>query len=64
MSGLNHLICPDCWQKKNPERAPCAVKGIHYGECCFCKTPVLEQIWVRHDPKDPKLACKGVHEQE
>lgn len=61
MSDWNHLICDDCWEKQNPNREPRRIKDLNSQHCCFCGNPTLSGIWVRNNPKDEKLACKGVH---
>jgi hypothetical protein len=67
MAEWNHLICDDCWEKRDPGREPHRIIGAKTDSCCFCGNPTLSSIWVRHDPKDPKLACKGTegaHKEE
>ena len=60
----DHAICDDCWAGKNPKRVPMRCKTIECESCCFCGAPTLSGIYVRHDPKDEKLACKGEHKED
>jgi len=32
--------------------------------CCFCGQVNQDGIYMRHDPKDPKLKCHCEHEPE
>lgn len=64
MSRWNHTICDDCWQKKHPGKAAGRVLVFKCETCCFCGNPTVSGIWIRHDPKDEKLACKGSEHEE
>jgi hypothetical protein len=59
MSRFNHITCDACYQAKHPGREPTLMKDIECQTCCFCGTLVLSVIWIRHNPADEKLICKG-----
>lgn len=59
MSPWTHYICDDCWDKQNPERQSHRMNSGSSATCCFCGGPTASGIYVRRDPQDPALACKG-----
>lgn len=60
-----HLICDDCWDKKNPDLAAVtadvgfrSLEPAEFGKptlCCFCSEPTRSGIYVRHDQAE--LSC-------
>jgi len=62
--SFNHAICDDCWGKREPKRDPVRIKDFKCMSCCFCGDPTVSGIYVRNDPKDEKLACKGEHKED
>lgn len=59
-----HACCWSCWDEKYPDMEPYRVIGSSATSCCFCGLTTISGIFVRHDPKDQRLFCKGVHEDE
>ena len=57
-----HAICEVCWEARNPGRRAIRVLGGN-DPCCFCPKP-SNGIWVRHNPNDSVLLCKGEHDGE
>jgi hypothetical protein len=64
VSDWTHNICSKCWQGKHPHRTPTAMVNASHEICCFCGQANQDGIFMRHDPKDPKLTCHGYHEPE
>jgi hypothetical protein len=66
MSRWNHPMCGNCWNEMRPGEIPYRVREEFRDEkpirCCFCGKPHQSGIFVRHDPRDPLLVCKGEHE--
>lgn len=59
-----HNICDDCWEERNPGRAPFKLDNRPPECCCFCNQIHRSGIYVRHDPDDPALRCKGDHDND
>jgi hypothetical protein len=43
-------LCPTCWTRENPGRAPIRVKPAEREACCLCGTPTTDGIYTRKDP--------------
>lgn len=61
MSCWTHVICGDCWEARNPERTAHRLRTPRTDVCCFCGQPTEFGAFIRHDPTDPDLTCKGEH---
>lgn len=58
MSKWSHNICVDCWNEKNPDRAPVKLTQAEAEICCFCGEFTTAGIYIREDGTD--LQCKGL----
>lgn len=54
-----HILCPACWEKRNPGRTPIVVKGVEPEPCCECGRS-FPPIYVRDEPR--AFACRGQHD--
>ena len=54
-------MCEDCWNETKGGSPICA-KVDEVDVCCFCGEDTWLGIYVRHDPNDPILKCRGKHE--
>lgn len=61
-SKWTHLICWECWDKRNPDRPAHRVNSGHEALCCFCSRWTTSAIYVLENPAD--MPCNGKHEQE
>lgn len=59
-----HTVCDTCWQTDHPLQKPARMYPPGTDKCCFCGATTDSGIFLRVDPKDRKLRCKGVHRQE
>lgn len=64
MAEWNHNICGECWYRLNPGRRPITITDARKDICCYCAQPNTRGVYVRVDPRDEKLLCKGVHDPE
>lgn len=63
-SPFTHAICELCWSKRckaqgHPGRNPIRVVKTITESCCFCGYPTMAGIYLRAEPTDPSLMCKG-----
>jgi hypothetical protein len=62
MSQWTHNICYDCWLDREPESGePVRLLTRPLEICCYCGLKNRNGIYVRDNPKDEKLICKGKH---
>ena len=61
MSKWTHNICDNCWDKRNSISIPVKIIEPDEEPCCFCGKLSKSGIFVRHDPTDKILSCKGQH---
>jgi len=59
VSRWNHVICTECWDKREPQRIPSVVIEADTELCCFCEKPTNAGIFLREDPA--KVKCGGKH---
>lgn len=59
MSRWTHSICDDCWDKQHPDKQSHRLQAGDLDLCCWCDTPTYSGIYLRHDPTDTELTCKG-----
>ncbi len=59
-----HSICSKCWSKTHPHVLPVTVIDGEERTCCFCGDTTSAGIFLRHDPSDSELMCKGEHNDE
>jgi hypothetical protein len=52
-----HLICENCWRKREPKREPVRLINAEEEKCCFCGSLTKSGIYVRENPNF--LLCKG-----
>ena len=64
MSDWTHPICMKCWRQKEEGRTPQRYVNDDLEHCCFCGDVTQDGIYVRHDPTDPNLRCRGEHDPE
>jgi hypothetical protein len=59
-SRWTHSICAACWNAREPlTRRAFPDASNAEDKCCFCGAVHRSGIYVRHDPEDPRLKCKG-----
>ena len=61
MSRWTHNICTDCWEETQDVVVPTRVIEADKEICCWCNKETTSGIYLRHDPDDPVLKCKGTH---
>jgi hypothetical protein len=64
MSNWTHNICLDCWLDREPEQYPTRLINRPLETCCYCGLKNRHGIFVRDNPKDKRLLCKGKHREE
>ena len=59
-----HSICRTCWDTRNSIYEPLVLTRPVGEICCLCGTETQTDIYLRIDPDDPKLVCRGEHNVE
>lgn len=49
--GWTHVMCGVCWNERNPDEEPVALKNAPVEKCCFCAGLTNTGIYIREDPK-------------
>lgn len=57
MSKWNHLMCRECYAKREPDREPAAVQGDEVNLCCDCGKHTGSGIYYRE--KFDAMPCGG-----
>lgn len=60
MSLWTHLLCDQCWTKREPDRPAVRVKDFSGQPCCLCGALTNSGIFVREDPKQMTCGGRGV----
>lgn len=63
MKIWSHSICKTCWDTSNPNREPLVLTRPIGEVCCLCGNESEAGIYLRIDPDDPRLVCKGDHNE-
>jgi len=58
-----HAICGKCWERLRPGQEPHRLTMPGLEPCCFCGMGTIEGIYVRWNPADAVLRCKGKHDE-
>jgi len=63
-SPWTHAICGRCWDKLYQELRgdPMLLKDADFEKCCFCREWCMSGIYVRNDPTDETMKCRGQHD--
>lgn len=59
-SKWNHLLCEECWHRREPTRSPLRIKDDPYAPCCVCRRHTNSGIYIRADPRE--FRCEGRHQ--